>query len=148
MNNTDKLKAIEKQMSDLRLAQMRLEADNFKNELAPKITSHIGKTFAYRKNCYSCPSDPSDYWDVFRRLVKVSFDEYHAWVTFQEVQIDSAGIPQITLAVDLISSRDAFPKLETGWKPCLVAEFDAAYNLAMDEFNTQKQCAEHIEARK
>lgn len=138
------LKAIEKKLRELRAEQTRLEADNFRDQLIPTINAHIGKTFAYRRNCYSCPSEPSDYWDVFRRLVKVNFGDLHAWAIYQEVQIDSGGVPQITLKIDLV--RDVFPKLESGWKPCASTEFEAAYARAIQEFNTQKLCAEHIES--
>lgn len=36
--------------------------------LKPRLLSLIGKTFRYPKNCYSCPSKPSDYWPVYARI--------------------------------------------------------------------------------
>lgn len=142
-NTQDQITAIGKKIFELRQEQVRLETTNFQDELRPQISASIGKTFAYRRNCYSCPSKAEDYWDIFRKLVDVQFSELHAWLIFQEVQIDSYGNPRVTLAYDSVSSRESFPKLASGWAPCEEEEFEKNYRAALDQFNTHSLYSKH-----
>lgn len=57
-------------------AQLRKIAAQARDELleieerrrAKELRAHVGKCFRYR-NSYSCPSEPSDYWYVYRKAL-------------------------------------------------------------------------------
>lgn len=52
----------------------------------------IGKVFVYRNNCYSCPENPDDYWDIYHLITGVDEDGYPVGVSIQD---DKQGMIKI-----------------------------------------------------
>lgn len=118
----DDLKQVNDQLQTLRRKQMALEAAEFKERLRPLIEKAIGKTYAYRGNSYST----SEKWDEFRKLLVVSFSQYHAWMVFEQCAVRHDGSAKIETVADLVSSADGrFPKLESNWTECDESEYEA-----------------------
>jgi len=62
----------------VRQAQKENEKKNIER-LSKWLDSHIGDVYVYRKNCYSCPEKPEDYWDTYHYIIK-KLDENHILV--------------------------------------------------------------------
>jgi hypothetical protein len=118
MNET--VESIEGQIEELRLRKNKIEDAEFNAKTVPAIRAFLGQTFVYRNNSYSCPSSASDYWDVFRKVVRVLSSDGAAWLVYEECQIDRNGRP--SLAIESYYARTA--EMGSGWKPCTVKEYE------------------------
>lgn len=87
-------------------------------EDAKKNRALVGKCFKYPKNCYSCPTKPSDYWPVYHKVTGLS-PRYGGGVKAITFQTDSKGRIEI---------REDRWFLETaGCVPISEAEFQRAW---------------------
>lgn len=59
----ERLRAERKALSD---RIWKIEAEEQQNGMA----ALVGRFFKYPTNCFSCPEKPSDYWSIYRRVVK------------------------------------------------------------------------------
>lgn len=127
------LTEVKKQLEVLRSQELKLEAENFKNSIVPKLEALVGKTFVYRNN--SCGGGRDEKFDTFRKLLRVAFSEYHAWGIFEECQIPSDGRASIELHADLANRGDVKLRfLDLGWQPCAVEEYEAMRQEVLQQF--------------
>lgn len=109
-----------------RLAKVRADLDqtDFLQETLPALKKLVGTTHVYRKNCYSCPSKPSDYWDVFFKVLAVIAkpETSGAYLILEEVHIDSYGVPVWTVKSEWIHTKG----MRTGVVPCKASEYTKA----------------------
>lgn len=107
-----------------RLYEIRnqLDQSEFLSQIVPAMQKLIGKTYAYRNNCYSCPKSQADYWDVFRKVVGVVVDSgsHVAYVLCEELSIDSRGVPEWTYRSELVFARKDFPER---YEKCSLREY-------------------------
>lgn len=76
--------ALEAQLADARRKLGKiLDAEQRK-----KNSALVGKCFKYPKNCYSCPSKPSDYWPVFVKVMRLG---QYGTLRTMEFQTDKNG---------------------------------------------------------
>jgi hypothetical protein len=101
-----------------------LDAKEFKEKTLPALRGMVGKTFVYRRSCYSCPQKKSDYWDVFRRVLAVFPQSGGANIVFREVYIDSHGSATIRTGNDYGWAAAPF---SGGWSACSSREYDAMH---------------------
>lgn len=139
-----RLQEVKRKLEELRLEEMRLEAENFHEHLKDKIVKSIGKTFAFRNN--SCGGE--ERWDAFRKLKGVEFGKYHAWAVYETCQLRAdTGIPELELSVDLISRDGTFPKTDDGWEPCETVEFEECKRLCLRELENPIMALRHCAQR-
>src|SRR3974390_283405 len=122
---SETLDDINKQITELRRQQRKMEASNFHDTIIPKINSAIGTTYVFRNNSHG---------DVFRKLLDVAFSKYHAWIIHEKCQID-CGKAKLELEYDLIvhNSKD-FPPV-TGWQLCDQDEYNTIRLAVLDQIN-------------
>jgi len=81
----------EKQLRDLQIEVRAERAKELEEKLLPKFKDLVGSVWAFRNNSYSCPSEPSDYWDVFKKITAVKHLDGYWQVIFFEFQTDKHG---------------------------------------------------------
>lgn len=123
-------KVIEKQIARLARERDKIDADAFKKRI-PRLMKMVGKTFVYRRNSYSCPNNPSDYWDVFRKLLMVIHNDGGATLIFKEVQINCQGRATVSNDSHYIHGGGVWPA--SGWEACPREEFDGAAQLTLEQ---------------
>ncbi len=103
------IKQLEKREQEIRNQINKIEEREIEKIQKPRLKKLVGKCYAYRKNSYSCPKNPSDYWDVFKKILEyVDTKERGFHFIFEEFQIDSNG--KISFEVDEMS-----PYLNKEW---------------------------------
>jgi len=135
MNN--KIKLIDDQI--LKLRQKTNALINQRNEELEKIAikkkiweEYIGKTYAYRNNCFSCPENKSDYWDVYYKII--SYDEDKKRYRYFSFQKDSHGDVTILLK-SVYSNNDGTPGADISVTTRISEEeFEEAENKILAEF--------------
>jgi hypothetical protein len=139
------LESVKKKLGELQGEELRLEAENFKNRMTPLVQASIGKTYVYRNNS----SGGSERWSVFRKVKNIVFTEYNAWVICEKCQLRTdSGVPELTVHVDLVRREDKdFPRPESGWSPCPVAEFEEARRLTLEQLDNPTMACDKIRAR-
>ncbi len=98
-NPLSEIKKLEKERNRLsdRIRDLN-EAETGKTHL-PFLKKFVGKCFAYRNNCFSCPKKKSDYWDVFRKILGfVEHKDGSLAFIFEEFEVDGRG--KATFSVD------------------------------------------------
>lgn len=86
-------------------------------EWKPKRLAHVGRCFKVRNN-YSCPEKPSDYWWLYKRVVKI---DGYSLVT-EEFHRDRYGV--ITFRESSIYCNDG--KIDASCIPITTAQFAKA----------------------
>lgn len=120
------MKTKEVLLSEVRKLRSELDkADQqeFRCLAIPKHRDMVGKAFVYRRNCFSCPTKPSDYWDCFRlvRDMQVAKGEAYLHLIFEEISIDARGRSTLSIGSDIVSGlKEGFGG---GWVPCKVSEY-------------------------
>ena len=123
---------IERDMKKLRKEQNAIETQAF-NEKVPQLRKLIGKAFAYRNNCRSCPK-PNEKWDVFRKVIDIEIRDGCANAIFLECSIDHLGEVEVKIGAEYIFRLNQIPTIfHEGWDLCRMREFNRAYRLAMRE---------------
>lgn len=101
MNKTEMKKQIEqldKEIDSKIAEKVRLQEKYFKlYDLQEIKKKYLGKYYIYRDNCYSCPSENSDYWNVYYKVIDV--DESGA-IKAVSLQKDKYG--KIVSGIDVI----------------------------------------------
>jgi hypothetical protein len=102
----------------------RAEIDKIERaERRAKSVALLGKYMKYPKNCYSCPQKPSDYWTVYRRILRMDKDGALHGVEFSK---DSNG--KVEVGPCTIYYPDS-----SGWVPCSKREFERARDRIVNE---------------
>lgn len=67
--------------------------DEFKEkyEVEDNKALYLNKYYKYKDNCYSCPNNPEDYWDIYYRVVDVTSEGIQCII----VEKDSDGTIKI-----------------------------------------------------
>lgn len=68
-----RLKAKKAELRKLQLEVQDLEDEQKSKVEYPRLRRLEGRTFKYQ-NSYSCPSEPADYWQLYRKVLKVNKD--------------------------------------------------------------------------
>lgn len=102
--------ALERQMQTL---QRQLNVLNDR-ENAARFGGLVGKCFTYR-NCYSCPEKPSDYWNSYCLVSRIT----GAYATVLEFEIDKDGMIRIHHERCIPASM-----LGSSWKEITRAQFN------------------------
>ena len=86
-----KMKELQKEAEELRTKLRSVEHEieqiegvKQKTRLAPLV----GQCFLYINDCFSCPSGPNDYWDVYYKVIRITED---GWLDCLVFQTDSEG---------------------------------------------------------
>ena len=120
---------IQEQMKALRAKRAALQNEEFRENILPKLRTMVGETLAYRRNSYSCPEKPSDYWDVFRIVLRVIEKDGWAWLVCQECSIDRDQKP--SLSIESFMVCDGRQDYLGSWQPCSRKEFETNYQRTM-----------------
>jgi hypothetical protein len=129
-------KEIERDLMALRQEENDLNARTFNETIAPYLRRIVGKTFAYRSNCYSC-AKPDERWDVFRRILSAEIHDGCAYLVALECSTDFRGKVQIVLDSHYVFRNNQMPNVfGDGWTPCRVVEFKKAYVKCLREIAT------------
>lgn len=118
---TTATESIKSQILELQRQREEIEAAEFTEQELPRIMALLGKSYVYRNNSYSCPERPSDYWDVFRKVVRVVPRDGAAWLLFEECSIDKNGKPSLSVEASLTRRAD----WGQGWKSCTAKEYES-----------------------
>jgi len=132
---------IDERINELRRERSRIEAAAFESETLPQLRALQGHAFAYRRNSYSCPSKPSDYWDVFRLVLHVVASHGGAWLICQECQIDKDGKPTLTLESRYVGAGHDYM---SGWQPCALNEYEENYQRVLAQLASGDSYATHL----
>jgi len=109
MNKKQTIKKLQKEAAEIRARINEIEEEEIEKIQKPRLKECVGKCFAYRRNCYSCPKNESDYWDVFRKVLEwVDTKERGFHFICEEFYIDRDG--KIVFIID-----DQLPYLNKEW---------------------------------
>lgn len=89
----------------------------------PIIRKLVGRYLIFRRNCYSCPTKPSDYWDCYCRVDRADGRVLHV----TEASVDSRGVGTIERK-QLVCFDGILP---TGWAMSSKGAFDRAVRKVM-----------------
>jgi hypothetical protein len=103
-------------LADARKRHMQAQEEHFETHIAPKLQRMVGQHWVYRRNCYSCPEKPSDYWDVYGRVDGVDGASLILTVAY----VDSYGKP--TLHRESAVSFDG--EMPTKWEKTTAKAFN------------------------
>jgi hypothetical protein len=138
------LKQIIKDQNPLMRLRNKLEREHFLKKALPALEKLVGRYFVYRKTCYSCPEKHTDYWDVFRRVLRIVVNDGAAWIVYEEASIDSRGCATIRTGSEFVNNRDGFG---SGWQACEPREFSRQYAKTLDALSDPRQLCEFLEAK-
>lgn len=112
------------ELTRIREIERKLDQTDFLKDFLPKAKALVGTACVYRRNCYSCPEKPSDYFDVFRKVLDCLIDMDSCGVHFicEEIQIDSHGSASLKLVDEWAYRKDPFG---TGWGKCSLGEYNS-----------------------
>lgn len=86
------LKQLQNEELKIRQEINEIEETEIARVQIPHLKSLIGKCFAYRKNSYSCPAKPTDYWDMFRKILEyIESKERGFYFIVEEFSVDREG---------------------------------------------------------
>ena len=124
----DKMHALNKESLLLR---DEIEKEETKDDLE-KAKKLVGKYFAYRKNSYSCPENPEDYWDILYKVLAVTRKEDSSYISLicQNVSIDSYGWVNIETKEETLYDDSEFI---VGNDTATKEEYDELFSRAMRE---------------
>lgn len=117
------LEAAERAFNEARARFNKAQEADFKENVAPKLQKMVGQHWIYPRNCYSCPTAESDYWNVLARVESVK----DSIVILTTVQVDSDGAPR--LMWDRLTSFNG--DLPAGWQVTTKAKFDREVKRAL-----------------
>lgn len=109
----DRIAELTGKLDAMRLDLRDLQELEFEEVIAPQMRENIGRCYKYR-NSYSCPSDQSDYWWMYVRVVGMR-DGCYRLLCFQRDKYKALMIRETT--TDSLGDR---------YKPIAQAEFVAA----------------------
>lgn len=138
------LNQVIKEQTKLAKLRNKLERELFLKKTLPALEKLIGKTFVYRRTCYSMAEKPSDYWDTFRKILRVVINDGAAWLVYEEALVDAHGAATIKTDTDYVNNRVGFG---AGWEPCESSEYESNRNGVMDAFLDPARLCEYLEAR-
>lgn len=118
MNLQDTLDTKIKELRALQIEVRELQAEVEAKEKYPKLKKLIGTHWKYI-NSYSCPSNPSDYWPIYRKVLRV---KKSCELLVSSLEVDSYG--EIRCRKKWLSS-DSFEC--TNGNECSAGEFKAAH---------------------
>lgn len=115
---------IEKDLAKLRAELAPIE----ETERSARLRSLVGKCFIYRRNSYSLPTKPSDYWDVY--YLVTGHDGY--WPIGLELQYTALHEVIIRPQQQNVSIGRG---INSGYEECSRAEFDRHLSLITEKVN-------------
>lgn len=76
----------------------------------PMVRALAGRCFVYRCNSYSSPEKPSDYWDVYYKVLSVLEDErFGHRIAHEKCSVDRDGRARISTDLWYACDENAFP---------------------------------------
>lgn len=141
------LKQLKKESLELTREINRIEEEEIQKVCIPELKKLVGKYYAYRKNAYSCPEKPSDYWDVFRKIIDwVESNERGFHFIYEEFSIDSNG--KISLEVEetyAYTNKEWWGKIPfSGYEEITSVEYDSEKAKMFSEMASQKKMRKAI----
>jgi len=111
------------EQKQIKLSKLSGEVEDLKREIEkeetyPRLVSLIGTGWKYR-NSYSCPQKPSDYWNVYRKILAV---KPNCSALVAEFSTDCHG--EMTAKTKWECHPRWFPD---SWTQCTDKEINAAY---------------------
>lgn len=133
----------QEQIDRARKAMDQIDQTHFLSKVLPSLEKLVGQAFVYRRNCYSCPTKKSDYWDTFRKVVAciAKTESSGAWLVSEEFHIDSQGVATHTHRRDWIHSWGVMP---TGWQACTLREFNQEKQRTLTQLEYPKYLIEGL----
>lgn len=110
-------------VDDARKRAMKLEDTYNRETVMPIIRKLVGRYLIFRRNCYSCPTKPSDYWDCYCRVDRADGRVLHV----TEASVDSRSVGTIERK-QLVCFDGILP---TGWAMSSKGAFDRAVRKVM-----------------
>lgn len=101
----NQIEQLDKEINSMIHKKCELQEKYFRlYELEDIKKKYINKYFVYRDNCYSCPEDKSDYWNVYYKVIEVTDNGGIVAVSLQkdkygriESEVNTAGIDSLNL---------------------------------------------------
>lgn len=91
----NRIEQLDKEIDSKIKEKMALQEKHFRLYKLEEIKKkYLNKYFVYRNNCYSCPSEKSDYWNVYYKVIEVN--EYGAIIA-TSLQKDKYGKIESTI---------------------------------------------------
>lgn len=86
---SQKIKELDKEINEKVAERNKLKEQYFTSYALEELKEkYLDRYFVYRNNCYSCPENESDYWDVYYKPINVN--EYGA-IEAIRLEIDKYG---------------------------------------------------------
>jgi hypothetical protein len=110
--------AVSKELQDLRLQASELRERISRLESVERHKENaklIGKCFVYR-NCYSCPSGPEDYWNLYQRITAMTKDGNLRVFSFQTDKDGQITIESRSRSAGSLGEPLSPAKFRAAWK--------------------------------
>jgi hypothetical protein len=104
----------------------------------PALRKSAGKSFIYRRNCYSCPEEPSDYWDVYKKVLEVVEANGSLYFVIEEFSVDRNGKCSLIID-DYYPYPDGRQPFTGGWEEITAGEYAEAKGEFLKEMQTYKK---------
>lgn len=105
INMKNQIEQLDKEIDSMVHKKYELQEKYFRLYKLENIKKkYINKYFVYRDNCYSCPEDKSDYWNVYYKVIEVTNNGGIVVVSLQkdkygriESEVKTIGINRLNL---------------------------------------------------
>lgn len=142
MEINETLAYIAAQIEQLHSRESGLLEQKFKEVSRPQAKSSIGSTFVHR-NGYGSGGQ----WHTYKKLVTVCFLQHCAWLIFERFQINSDGIPEITMSVSLSTAKSEAMLPPAGYVQCTAREYGIARRRTLSALSNPKLCIALLRSR-
>ncbi len=124
-----KILKLQKEISALREQQRKEEEKTAQKKEVWK--QYVGKTYVYKNNCYSCPENPNDYWDIFYKII--SYDKGKKTYQYFSFQKDKYGDVTVNLK-STYSNSDGTPGVDISIaSPIPIEEYESQKDIILSQ---------------
>lgn len=107
----NRIEELDKEIDNKISEKVKLQEGYFKLYKLEEIKKkYINKCFVYRNNCYSCPSEKSDYWNVYYKVINVNENGGIVAVSLQKDKYGNIESTIGTIGMDYLNLEEITEK--------------------------------------
>lgn len=138
--NSKRLENLQLQLDQIKKKIKKEKDELYKKNIAPLLKSYEGKYFIFKDNSYSYSKNKNDYWDVYRKLIKVIFDDSNFCMgIIEDHSVDCYGQINHSITKTTINFKNIPEYIWLGWEEISEQKYDKAIKKILVEIKTKNK---------